>query len=217
MRYRIRPTSLRKSVTQVDGVTSLLGYSPTRAESLQIVHGLHARYQALTKRPKDQQRDEVAKAMGVYDTDFVLIDDHFDRMEQTGLGFDDVFTDLPLMGVYQLIEALPTEPLPQLILRIEQCQRNGEEPSRVLAATGTFLRQFIRYSGMIRSGTPEPQIFQSLGIPFPAQAKFSAARKRLSPDRVLGFLARCPELELRIRQTYRGPEMLAVEFIELFS
>ena len=213
----IGPTSLRKSVTQVEGLNSLLGYAPTRAESMQIVNALHVRYQALTARSKEQQREEIAKAIGVYDTDFVLIDEHFERMQQTGLGFDDVFTDLPLMGVYQLIEALPTETLPQLILRIEQCQRNGEEPSRVLAATGTFLRQFIRYCGMTRSGTPEPQVFQSLGIPFPAQAKFTAARKRLAPDRVLGFLARCPELELRIRQTYRGPEMLAVEFIELFS
>lgn len=211
------PTSLRKSVTEIQGLENFLGYAPTRSEAVQIVAALHARYDVLTARPKQQQNEEMTKAMGVYDTDFVLMDEHFERMQQMGLPFDEVFTDLPLMGVYQFIEALPTETLPQLVLRLEQCQRNGEEPSRVLAATGTFFRQFIRYCVMTRSGTPESQVFQSLGIPFPAQAKFTAARKKLSPDRVLGFLARSPELELKIRQSYRGPEMLAVEFIELFS
>lgn len=194
-----------------------LSYSPQRSEILRCIRVLMSRFPRLAQGGAGLQDEWAQMAAQTYDGDLLLIDDHFKRMQDTGLAFAEVFADTPLTGVFDFIDSLARDPLPVVLSRLSACHANGIDASKVLSATHHFFRQVLRFLWLRQKGTPERDAFQQLGIPFPAQAKFTAAARQLKTPKLLTFLANSPRLELTLRQTPRGYDHLIVEFTGLLT
>jgi hypothetical protein len=194
-----------------------ISYSPQRSECARCIRQLMQRFSRLSAATADRQEEWAQMAAQTYDGDLLLIDDHFKRMQETGLPFSDVYADTPLTGVFEFIDALARDPLPLVLNRLSACSANGIDASKVLSTTHHFFRQLLRFISLRQKGTTEREAFQKLGIPFPAQAKFTAAAQNLKMTKLLFFLSNAPHLELTLRQTPRGYDHLTVEFTHLLT
>lgn len=194
-----------------------LSYRPQRSEFVRCIRTLMSRFPRLANGDASTQEEWAQMAAQNYDGDLILIDDHFKRMQETGLPFAEVFADTPLTGVFDVIDSLARDPLPVVLSRLSACHANGIDAAKVLSATHHFLRQLLRFLALRQKGTPERDAFQQLGIPFPAQAKFTAAARQLKTSKMLTFLVNSPRLELNLRQTHRGYDHLIVEFTSLLT
>ena len=195
----------------------MLCYGPGQAEIIKVLGLLLSRHGRFQNLAKDEKSALCGRCAAIYGTDLELADDHLRRMAATGLAFDEVFTDLPMVGLYGLVDALPNETPLGAQVRLEQCLQSGEDPGRILSALGSYCRQLLRFQGLTEQGCPAAQAFTKLAIPFPAQAKISAGARRFKPDKLIEFLMSSPDTERALRQSYRSADSLRVEFSKLFS
>jgi hypothetical protein len=210
-------TPHRKSVEPFEGLEAALCYGPSRQEAPKLLNLLLDRYPRLKQQDAPAQNTLTQQALAVYDLDLTLADDHFARMESTGLGFQEVFTDLPMLGLFALMDALPNESPLGSQTRLEQCLQNGEDPNRILMSLSSYLRQLVQLKALIDQGHLPNQAFAALGVPFPAQAKFSAGMRRFSMAKVVAFCANAANTELNLRQSYRAADTLRIELSKLFA
>lgn len=195
----------------------VLSYLPGDREALQVIESLLTRYPVLSSKPEREKQELALQCRQVYEQDLSSIDDHLERMNTSRMGFADVFTDTPKLGVFQVIDALATGKLSDTLLRLQQCRANGEDLTKILASIHHFARQLLRFRAARMQGFPEREAFQKIGIPFPAQAKFSSAFKNLKTPGLLEFLRACPDIERNLRQSPKNEAFLSVELSRLLQ
>lgn len=210
-------TALRRSLKTAPFLQAWLSYGPHHGEASRILGALIGRYPRLKGLPAAEKAAICARCVTIYDTDLLLADDHLSRMNTTGLAFDDVFTDLPMVGLFGFIDSLPNETPVGAHVRLEQCLQSGEDPGRILAALHAYFRQILRFRELIETGLNPQQAFLKMSIPFPAQAKITAGAKRFSVARIKTFLMSACDTELALRQSYRSADRLRVEFNGLLT
>ncbi len=215
--WMVGGTALRRVVGEARSCTVSLTYSPPRHEWPRCAEKLMSRYSFLQQQAATKRDQTLALALQCYESDFVMIDNHFKRMNEAELPFEEVFLDSPEVSVYQFVDAVSQGDTAQVVSRLRQCQKSGEQAGRVLSALHSHLRQLLRFVASRKAGQPEREVFQKLGIPFPAQAKFSAAEKHIPLQKALKFLRFAPQLEIQLRQSPHAYDLLCIEVSELLS
>lgn len=206
--------SLRKSVAANSPPgTVWVWYPPLDKGLLACAQVLHRTWFAHTSAGVEAQRDVCTNALEFYQGGLLDVDMHFERMARFGCTFDQALVAGSHAGAFGVVDALARGQREALVHRYDAFLKEGGEPSAVLGAVGTFLRQWVQlkaHTGDFREAC------RLLAIPYPAQGRFQEALKTLHPHPVLQFLSNSAHLERAVRLGGdTGAQSLVVELLEI--
>ena len=205
-----------------DNFKQFLCWPPSGPEVTECVALLLKRYPNLTKLPANGQKELCEKSIELHNGLLQPIDDHFKRMESSGLPFEECIAGSAEVGAFDVVDALCGNNPSLFFMRLQQSKESGESASAILAALSYFCKQLLAvHSELEKLNTRQPpnwrQVFENAGVSFPAQGRIQKAVNNISAQSIGRFYLLAPQLEMRLRRHNDPFSLLAVELSQVFS
>lgn len=196
--------------------TVYLTYQPSDIEAPKVLRILLKKFSRL-QLPEPDIQTLVSALHRHYGTDFLAAVLHLERMDLGELTFDEAALNQTEGDSFQVIDCLIRADTVQLALRLAQCQTSGIDAGAIFGSATYFFKQLLSVQSAIESGQNLKQAFDSMHVPYPAQARLQSAVKRIPTERVLAFFRCAAANELALRKSKSPFDLLAIELAALIT
>lgn len=215
--YFFAPAAFRNTIQESDlpcDASFYLCYEPNESDLQKCAQILLARNPNLSRKSSQEKMEICCSALEIYAGDLMSCDMHFERMEKSGLSFQEALSGSPEVNSFSVVDAVASNDKYLIELRMQQCADCGEEAFSIFMALAYFMRQVVSMHAALAETSNLRMAFEKAKIPFPAQKRVEKALKTLTVARTTSFFLAAAKIEMELRLQKHPHHYLAVELMD---